>query len=174
MQLPALVRSADSEHERFFIFISIISPLHHNHPGALQAGSLHLSLALSCQQSVLQVFPPRSYKTCKQPSAACRHCPDSLPSSLRWETGTASFEAISGIRCRAFRSLFYGFFERSQPVAPDLPSHTPRAAIEYLATLGLRAGREAEGLRARLEEGYRAVREHEEDISRCRPPLQFS
>ena len=68
-------------------------------------------------------------------------------------------------------------------MAPDLPSHTPRAAIEYLATLGLRAGREAEGLRAgkeaeglraRLEEGYRAVREHEEDISRCRPTLQFS
>ena len=119
MQLPALVRSADSEHKRFFIFISIISPLHHDHPGALQAGSLHLYLAITCQQSVLQVFPPRSYKTSTQTSAACRHCPDyqtcrhcpdSLPSSLRWETGTASFEAISGIRCRAFESPFSSLF----------------------------------------------------------------
>ena len=48
----------------------------------------------------------------------------------------------------------------------------PRAAIEYLGTLGPRPGREAESLRAGLEEGYRAVREHEEDISRCRPTLQ--
>ena len=42
------------------------------------------------------------------------------------------------------------------------------AAVEYLASLGPRAGlvSEAAGLRARLEAGYRAIAAHEAEISR--------
>ena len=69
---------------------------------------------------------------------------DLLPSprsnqASRWETGTASFEAIAGIQ----------------------------AAVEYLASLGVRAGlaRPGEGLRRRLERSYQLIRDHEDKIS---------
>jgi len=68
-------------------------------------------------------------------------CSNLLPSgasqSSRWETGTANFESISGIK----------------------------ACIEYLATLDSRAGSgKGVDLRERLEASYRAIRDHEEDI----------
>ena len=65
-------------------------------------------------------------------------CPESNQSS-RWETGTASFEAIAGIQ----------------------------AAVEYLASLGVRAGRAkaGDGLRSRLETSYQVIREHEDKLS---------
>ena len=71
-------------------------------------------------------------------------CTDLLPcsrsnQSSRWETGTASFEAIAGIQ----------------------------AAVEYLASLGVRAGRGRAGdsLRTRLETSYQLIREHEDSLS---------
>jgi len=68
-------------------------------------------------------------------------CSNLLPSgasqSSRWETGTANFESIAGIK----------------------------ACIEYLATLGSRAGSgKGQDFRERLEASYRAIRTHEEDI----------
>ena len=65
-------------------------------------------------------------------------CPESSQSS-RWETGTASFEAIAGIQ----------------------------AAVEYLASLGVRAGRadRMDSLRLKLEKSYHLIREHEDKIS---------
>jgi len=68
-------------------------------------------------------------------------CSNLLPSgasqSSRWETGTANFESIAGIK----------------------------ACIEYLATLDSKAGSgEGADLRERLKGSYRAIRKHEEDI----------
>jgi len=68
-------------------------------------------------------------------------CSNLLPSgasqSSRWETGTANFESISGIK----------------------------ACIEYLATLGPKSGSgEGTDLRERLKASYRAIKKHEEDI----------
>merc|ERR1711971_190598 len=63
--------------------------------------------------------------------------PNGASQSSRWETGTANFESIAGIK----------------------------ACIEYLATLGPRAGAgEGTDLRERLKSSYRAIRKHEEDI----------
>ena len=72
-------------------------------------------------------------------------CTDLLPSPLssqssRWETGTASFEAIAGIA----------------------------AAVEYMASLGVRAGKCGlnDSLRTRVETAYRVINEHETKISK--------
>ena len=65
-------------------------------------------------------------------------CPSSNQAS-RWETGTASFEAIAGIQ----------------------------AAVEYIASLGVRGGlaRREDSLRRRLEISYQLIREHEDRLS---------
>ena len=72
-------------------------------------------------------------------------CTNLLPSALssqssRWETGTASFEAIAGIK----------------------------AAVEYIASLGVRAGKSGvqTDLRTRIETAYDVINEHEIKISR--------
>ena len=71
-------------------------------------------------------------------------CTDLLPSSLscqssRWETGTASFEAVAGIT----------------------------AAVEYLASLGVRSGdcSVSDNLRTRLIASYAAIKRHEAKIA---------
>jgi len=59
--------------------------------------------------------------------------------SSRWETGTASFEAIAGIK----------------------------AAIEYMASIGVRAGiaSQSDSLRKKLQSAYYAINTHESEIS---------
>jgi len=71
-------------------------------------------------------------------------CSNHLPGpehgqSSRWETGTASFEAIAGIK----------------------------AAIEYMASIGVRAGiaSQSDKLRKKLSAAYHAINTHETEIS---------
>ena len=71
-------------------------------------------------------------------------CTDLLPGpetcqSSKWETGTASFEAIAGIR----------------------------ATIEYMASIGVKSGRceSNESLRFKLQSGYEAIISHENYMS---------
>ena len=69
-------------------------------------------------------------------------CTDQLPSlktcqTSKWETGTASFEAIAGIK----------------------------ATIEYIASIGVKYGYSDTSLRTKLDCGYRAILSHENEIS---------
>jgi len=85
------------------------------------------------KQEVLQKLEPFKLTACSN------LLPRGGSQSSRWETGTASFESIAGIK----------------------------ACIEYLATLGSRAGfNDGLTLRERLVASYRAIRQHEEDISK--------
>jgi len=83
------------------------------------------------RKEVLQKLEPFKLTACSNllPSGASQ--------SSRWETGTANFESIAGIK----------------------------ACVEYLATIDSRAGSgKSVDLRERLEASYRAIRNHEEDI----------
>ena len=83
---------------------------------------------------LLKSLDPCKLKACTELLPGFESCQES-----RWETGTASFEAIAGIK----------------------------AAIEYLGSIGVRSKRcnSTESLRKKLQSGYDAIISHENKIS---------
>ena len=86
------------------------------------------------KQDLLKGLIPSKIKACTDLLPGPESCQRS-----RWETGTASFEAIAGIK----------------------------ATIEYIASIGVKSGRSkcTDTLRKKLQSGYDAILSHENKIS---------